>query len=74
MMTNYEILHIFFGIFLWVVTWELFLSQYFYTRSEKAVMLQSRGEGRFTTSTLLSNMINQIIFGAVFFYLIKYIF
>ncbi len=72
MMTNYEIIQIMIAIALWLLTWELFLGQYFYTKSEKEIMKITRGEGRFTMPTLISTIATLLVMSTVFFKLVKY--
>lgn len=72
MMTNYEILHIMVGISLWLLTWELFFGQYFYTRSEKEMVKRARGNDRLGIQALISSLITLWIIGLVFFKIVKY--
>lgn len=72
MMTNYEIVQVMIALTLWLLTWELFLGQYFYTKSEKEIMKKTRGDGRFTMPTLISTMVTLFVMGTVFFKLVKY--
>lgn len=73
-MTDAEIIHYVVGFALWQFTWELFLGQYFYTNSEKAIMRKGRGEGRFTLPTLFSTCTTIAVFAIVFFKVIKYLY
>lgn len=72
MMTNYEIIQMMIALTLWFLTWELFLGQYFYTKSEKEIIQMARGNGSFILSTLISTMTTLLVMGIVFFKLIKY--
>lgn len=72
MMTDCEIIQMIVGIALWLLTWELFLGQFFYTNSEKEIMIRARGEGRFTLPTLVSTIITLSIMAIVFFKIVKY--
>lgn len=74
MMTDYEIMHILIGMSVWLFTWELFFGQYFYTKSEKEIIRQSRGEDGFGVNALLSNLILLWVMGIVFFKIIKHIY
>jgi hypothetical protein len=69
-MINIETIHTIFAIGLFFLTWELFLKQYFYTKSELAVFIEGRGEGRFTTPTLVFVIIQTTILSAfiIFFH------
>ena len=72
MITNYEISQIMVALILWLLTWELFLGQYFYTKSEKEIMKITRGDGRFTIPTLISSIATLFVMGIIFFKLVKY--
>lgn len=72
MMTNYEIIQVMIALTLWLLTWELFLGQYFYTKSEKEIMKKTRGDGRFTMPILISTMATLFVMSIVFFKLVKY--
>lgn len=72
MMTDGEIMQIIVGIALWLLTWELFLGQFFYINSEKEMMTRTRGEGRFTLPTLVSTIITLCIMAIVFFKIVRY--
>jgi hypothetical protein len=72
MMTNYEIIHIMTGISLWLLTWELLLGQYFYTRSEKEMIRKARGSDHLGIQALMSNLTTLWVMGLVFFKIIKY--
>jgi len=74
MMTDNEIMQIIIGMTLWQLTWELFLGQYFYTKSEKEIMIESRGEGRFTLPTLMSTFVTITVYAIVFFKIVKYLY
>ena len=74
MMTDNEIIQIIIAMVIWQFTWELFLGQYFYTKSEKKIMVESRGEGRFTLSTLMSTSISIAVYMIVFFKIVKYLY
>ena len=74
MMTDYEIMHIMIGIALWLLTWEFFLGQYFYTRSEKEMIRRARGDDHFGIQALVSIIAILFIMGIVFFKIIKYLF
>ena len=74
MMTDYEIMQILIGMGVWLFTWELFLGQYFYTRSEKEMIRQSRGEDGFGINALMANLIQLWVMGLVFFKIIKYLY
>jgi hypothetical protein len=72
MMTDYEIIHIIAGISLWLLTWELFFGQYFYTRSEKEMIRRARGEDHLGIQSLISNLTILWVMGLVFFKILKY--
>lgn len=74
MMTDNEIIHIIVAFALWLFTWELFLGNYFYTNSEKAIIRKARGEGRFTMITFVSIIVKISVFAIIFFKVIKYLF
>ena len=74
MMTDYEIMHIMIGIGLWLLTWEFFLGQYFYTRSEKEMIKRARGDDPLGIQALTSILATLFVMGLVFFKIIKYLF
>jgi hypothetical protein len=43
--------------------WELFLGDYFYTKSEREILKKNRGEGLFTTSTLGLIIVRVLLLG-----------
>jgi hypothetical protein len=63
MMTKLEVLHYMVGYALFLFTWELFLGDYFYTRSERKILKKNRGEGLFTTPTLGLIIVRVLILG-----------
>lgn len=72
MTTNIEIIHCLIGYALFLLTWELFLKNYFYTRSEKEILIKNRGEGLFTTPTLALVIVQFLLFASGCFFWMNY--
>lgn len=68
MTTNREIIHCIIAYALFLVTWELFLKRYFYTRSEHEILIRNRGEGLFTAPTLALMLVQLCLFAAGCFF------